>query len=150
MKIEKYLKKDIAYKIIKKAYELEFGADLKKYETEMYFVAYDSENLICGVSRFAILTGNELLREGFKIFDLKDEELDDKEIYYLSGIWVEKEQRNQGIGKKLLEKRMNYINQSDIVITDVRKTSSLIDIYKDKYGFKEIAQEEKYIILKKF
>jgi hypothetical protein len=44
---------------------------------------------------------------------------------------------------------MENINDNGIIITDVRLTSSLVDIYKDKYNMQELEKTDSYYILKK-
>ena len=149
MKINRNDNQTEVFEIIKTAYKTELNSELKRYENEVYFTALDENNIICGVSRFCKLSQVELLREGFEIFNLKQELANNKDIYYLSGIWVKQTHRKQGVGKKLLKSRLQMLKNS-VIITDVRKSSDLLNIYTTEYGFKIIEEETEYIILKKF
>jgi len=145
MKIINYENKDYIFKILKS----QLSADLRRYKNEVYYVATQN-SIICGISRYSILTEEDLARPDFDIFDIdKNVVTKNNPVNYLSGVWVNERYRGKGVGTSLLDSRMEHIKNNGIIITDVRLTSSLADIYKDKYHMQELQKTDSYYILKK-
>lgn len=126
MTIIKHDNNEYLFKILRS----KLGINLKEYKDDSYFVL-TSDHLIYGICRITKLTNSESQdnNQFIKPFNLKKSHIN-KDIYYLSGIWVNEDIRNQGYGTKLINKRLEITKKDDIIITDIQNKSSLKNKYK--------------------
>lgn len=108
------------------------GDHIRFYSDESYICCFDQENFI-GISRYVrdIQNDNEAKQKFL---------LDEKPTAYLCGVFVDESYRGEGIGKRLLELRIKQLGEYTL-ITDVRHSSSLFDLYEQHYHFKPLKTE---------
>lgn len=116
--------------------------NVKEYKNEHYFGYVSDGNILKGLSRIVFLEEDEksFLENCFSNIN--------GNIAFLSGVWVDKKERNKGYGKAMIEARFNIITDKMTLITDIKKTSPLYDYYLKK-GFKKIEEDDFYYYLVK-
>jgi predicted GNAT family acetyltransferase len=146
LKIEEHKNKDFLYKLL--CLKLK-TTNMRRYKNEKYYVIKSEDNIVYGIARLINgVTKEEKARLiNFKNFKLRKKDKR-KRIKGLIGIWVSDEIRGKGYGKKLINARAKQIKKGDIIISDVRVTSPLLNYYKEKYKMKEIKKTNTHIYIK--
>lgn len=123
---------------------IKLNLELSHYsnEDETYFIArFNNSDQIVGISRI-VFNFQKYVDKQNKFFK---QNIDPKNNnVFLTGIWVEDEFRNQGIGKSLLNKRLSLLVKGDFIFTDMRKDSYLKKYYLE-IGMSILGEDNKHI-----
>jgi GNAT superfamily N-acetyltransferase len=139
---------NLKYKIeyFKKSFPNEKITD---FEDDMLFITcslYDTyigiARLVCNFSQH-FKSQNNIFLNNFLI----DYNLLKYDIYFLTGIFVDKEYRHNGIGTMLIKERLKLIPYNSFIYTDVLKSNYLYNYYLKNIPLKKIFEDKNTFFL---